>query len=83
MTKLYAYLSLGMSIFFMMASVLVAVSPPDDIVDPPYFRYVVAFILFGYGLFRLTRAIRAMKHEGDRPSPPPPPGDSKSEEEAG
>jgi hypothetical protein len=60
MSKFLLYLSLGMSIFFMVAAVIIVLYPPDN----PQIRAnkeIVALCLFLYGVFRLYRSVRALK----------------------
>ncbi|MCB9231316.1 MAG: hypothetical protein H6581_06630 [Bacteroidia bacterium] len=61
MTKFYAYFSLGMGVFFVLAAILVALHPPKIFAEPPHARYLAAFIIFGYAVFRLMRAGKSMK----------------------
>ena len=57
---------MGMSIFFMFASVYVVINPPTILGEgSPVAKFAIAGVLFAYGLFRFTRAFKAMRGQDE------------------
>ena len=77
MPKVFAYFSLAMSLFFIGFGFIIALKPNVLGGDGKgMMPYVFAISIFGYGIFRLSRAIKWLK-----PTPPPTPDEEENQEE--
>lgn len=69
--KMFAYIGLIMSLFFIGISVVLVANPPESVPmlrDNPTIRILFAVVVLFYGLFRMYRSVRILRNNPEEDS---------------